>query len=214
MTDEGSGETRFVSLADADIRRTGSIFDQALEYITESRERRRTRLVLRSMVKAKGDSMKKDLTYSRELHRSAIIEAAPHRVAGRIPGADPGLIPLFTSGERAAIERFIERGQAPRVEAPLKRLLELSKDPVSSSLSSMIAAFAPGEKTTDQRETEISQFRFGPEDPTLPAETTRENAAPYPERLHDPRIPRHSSGERPQQSREPGGRADDDRNLR
>lgn len=214
LKDEAGGETRYISLADADIRRTGSIFDQALEYIVEGRERRQTRRLLRSMVKAKEDVMKKDLVAISELHRFAGEEAAPFKVAAHFSGDKTVHAPIFTAGERAAIERFIEKDNSLRLAAPLKRLLELSKDPVSPTLSNMLGAFTPAEMTRDQRETEIARLRFGPEELTPAAPTSLDKAAPIDKLSHDQGIALPRSSEQPRPSRGPAERADGDRTAR
>ncbi len=160
VLDEKTGESKLVSLRDAEFRRNGSIFDQAIEYITESSERRRTRNTLKTIVKEKESALKHEARLTKELLQIASEEAGDYKKSNLFGRTILTHSPIFTPKETAAVELRIKRTEDRSEAVRLNQMLQLTGDSVGASLAMILANFAPNKELGELRETEIIQRRF------------------------------------------------------
>lgn len=159
LVDNKTGESRFVSLAEVEIRRHGSIFDQALDYLLEDRERRRTRSTLKAIVKEKEKELKYKVRAAKEMYATASKETGDYK-KGTLFG--PNVFtrsPIFTSQEMVVIESRIQRTDSNLEANKLQELLAISEVATGGSLSNLLGHFSLRNEKIETREAEAVEAR-------------------------------------------------------
>lgn len=142
IEDKGTGAIEFVSLRDVDLPQSGSLLDRAVVELFESREHRRLRRTIVSIVKDKERRLNDDLVAAKEIVESASRYASEFKqqvsALGLTNQSSPP--PIFTSSEVTAIEARIAGTQNPREATRLRTNLE-SVDKPLHSLAKMLRNF-------------------------------------------------------------------------
>lgn len=195
VPDEKTGDSRFVNLKEVEFRRNGSIFDQAIEYLTENRERRRTRNALKSIVKEKHATLKSEVREASRLLEIASKETGAYKTKTLFGVNVFTQNPIFTPQETAALDLRIKRTESKAEAGKLQTFLDLRERPDAGSLSQILNNFSDRNETIEYKEAEI-----------IHARSTGEEAA-ITERSIDP-VQRESGGPKSPESelKNPGRR--------
>lgn len=148
IEDKRSGAIEFVSLHDVDLPKRGSLLDHAVDELFESREHRRLRSTVTSLVNDREMRLKEDVAASREIAKSAARYASEFKEVSlfglRIETLHQ---PVFTSSEIVAIEMRITGTHNPKEAARLRTVLESAADKPVHSLAKMLRDFENPEIT-------------------------------------------------------------------
>jgi hypothetical protein len=148
-----------VNLAEVEIRRHGSIFDQALDYFLEDRERRGTRNTLKGIIKEKEKELKTEVRAAKEMLATASKETVDYK-NGKLFG--PSVFtssPIFTPQEMVVIETRIQRTDNTFEAQKLQALLDVRDLDTSGSLSNILSLFSTGKENIETREAEVMEAR-------------------------------------------------------
>ena len=159
LADNKTGESRFVNLAEVEIRQHGSIFDQALDYFLEDRERRSTRNTLKGIIKEKEKELKTEVRAAKEMLATASKETVDYK-KGKLFG--PNVFtstPIFTPQETVIIESRIQRTDNKFEAQKLQALLAIRDADTSGSLSNILSHFSSGKENIEKREAEVIEAR-------------------------------------------------------
>jgi len=142
VTDQKSGETKFVSLSEVRFDSRGSLLDQTLEYFLENREKRRTRLHLEKTVKEKGIELKENLKSAKELLTVAGEIAGDYRTKSFFGGTRYLHQPIFTPKELIHIELRINQSENKSEATKLHKILDSVDHSQAKNLSAILESFA------------------------------------------------------------------------
>jgi hypothetical protein len=159
LADNKTAESRFVNLVEVEIRRHGSIFDQALDYLLEDRDRRSTRNTLKGIIKEKEKELKTEVRAAKEMLATAAKETVDYK-KGKLFG--PSVFtssPIFTPQEMIAIETRIQRTDNKFEAQKLQALLDVRDVDTSGSLSNILRLFSSGKENIETREAGVMEAR-------------------------------------------------------
>lgn len=142
VTDQKSGETKFVSLSEVRFDSRGSLLDQTLEYFLENREKRRTRLHLEKTVKEKGIELKENLKSAKELLTVAGEIAGDYRTKSLFGATHYLQQPIFTPKELMHIELRINQSESKSEATKLQKILDSVDHSQAKNLPTILESFA------------------------------------------------------------------------
>lgn len=142
VTDQKSGETKFVSLSEVRFDSRGSLFDQTLEYFLENREKRRTRNTLEKIVKEKGIELKENLKSAKELLTVAGEIAGDYRTKSLFGATHYLQQPIFTPKELMHIELRINQSESKSEATKLQKILDSVDHSQAKNLPTILESFA------------------------------------------------------------------------
>ncbi|MGB7208376.1 MAG: relaxase MobL [Pyrinomonadaceae bacterium] len=159
LADNKTGEIRFVNLAEVEIRRHGSIFDQALDYFLEDRERRSTRNTLKSIIKEKEKELKTEVRAAKEMLATASKETVDYKKRKLFGPNVFTSSPIFTPQEMVVIESRTQRTDNKFEAQKLQALLDVRDVDTSRSLSNLLSSFSSRKENIENREAEVIEAR-------------------------------------------------------
>ncbi len=185
VSDERTGEARFVNLKEVEFRQYGSFLDQAIEYFTEDRERRRTRNTIKTKIKERNAKLKSEVTAAKELIEITSREAGYYKKGGIFGLGSLTHNPIFTPQETAALELRIKQTENLFESMKLKSLLEIKGERSTGTLSKILGLFSSDKENAAEKENVILATRF----PGNTPDNLEKTAAHI---QHDPDVPKNS----------------------
>lgn len=142
IVNENSGTREFVSLKDVEIVRSGSFLNQAVDFLSESRERRNTRSAVRKEIKQKEKNLKAEVTAARQIFNIATEAATEHKPSGFFGLTSlPVQEPHFTTFELSMTERRISQSTDGKEVRKLEKILDGTRENAVDSLAGLLAGF-------------------------------------------------------------------------
>jgi len=171
VINERAGTRDFISLKDVEISRSGSLLNQAVNYLSESRERRSVRKAVRQEIIKKEKNLKDELRGAREIFDSASRVAADYKQVS-IFGlkSSPVQTPLFTSSELAIIERRITHSADSKERRGFEKVLGGARANALESLETLLRGFEPD---FGQSKHAVGRERENPIGPSMKLENER-----------------------------------------
>ena len=127
IEDKSNGSVSYLSLNDVDLPRKGSVLDQALNLLLESKDHRTLRREIEGRAKDRERCLKADVAAAKELSLNAAKEASEFKQLSLLGGAaDLTYQPIFTTSEITEIEKRIERTSGSKEAERLVSTLERS----------------------------------------------------------------------------------------
>ncbi|HQU83555.1 MAG TPA: relaxase MobL [Pyrinomonadaceae bacterium] len=148
ITDQKSGEAKFVSLSEVRFDSRGSLFDQTLEYFLENRDKRRTRNTLEKIVKEKGIELKENLKSAKDLLKVAGDITADFRAKSFFGATRYFHQPIFTPKELMTIELRILNTKSKSEAGKLQKILDSTDHSKAKNLSAILESFAAEKELT------------------------------------------------------------------
>lgn len=137
-----SGARDFVSLKDVEVAHSGSLLHQAVDYLTESRERREMRRAVKKEIKEKEKDLKAELKGAKEIFNSASKAAAEHRNPALFSLKSlPIQEPIFTASELGMIERHFANSTERKDLQQFQRILNSARENAVDSLERLLTGF-------------------------------------------------------------------------
>jgi hypothetical protein len=136
--ENASGHSKFVSLWEVEFKGRGSLFDQALDLLTEPREQRRTRNMIENLLREKSIELRAELKSAKELFRIASEEAkefSQKTFFGKVQFKVP---PVFTPRELIDIEIRAQETRSRSEARTLRHLLECQDHTRAKNLESIL----------------------------------------------------------------------------
>lgn len=142
IEDKKTGAIEFVSLHDVDLSRGGSLLDRAVDEIFESREHRRMRRTVTSLVKAREERLKDEVDAAKDILASASRDASEFTQFSFFGfRSEPAYLPIFTSSEITAIEIRASNTRNEWEASRLRKVLESRADQPTRSLKDVLCDF-------------------------------------------------------------------------
>lgn len=141
VTDQKSGEAKFVSLSEVRFDSRGSLFDQTLEYFLENREKRRTRNTLEKIVKEKGLELKENLKSVKDLLKISNEFTVDYKTKSFFGAARYLHQPIFTPKELITIELRIMNTENKSEATKLQNILDSVDHSKAKNLPAILEGF-------------------------------------------------------------------------
>lgn len=141
VTDQKSGEEKFVSLSEVRFDSRGSLFDQTLEYFLENREKRGTRNTLEKIVKEKGIELKENLKSAKDLLKVSNDFTINFKTKSFFGAANYHHQPIFTPKELITIELRIMNTDNRSEATKLQKILDSVDHSKAKNLPAILEGF-------------------------------------------------------------------------
>jgi len=157
VTDQKSGEAKFVSLSEVRFDSRGSLFDQTLEYFLENREKRRTRNALEKIVKEKGLELKENLKSAKDLLKVAgefTVDFKTKSFFGATRYLHP---PIFTPKELITIELRIMNTENESEATKLQKILDSVDHSKAKNLPAILEGFTAEKESAKSIKSSVNE---------------------------------------------------------
>lgn len=141
VTDQKSGEEKFVSLSEVRFDSRGSLFDQTLEYFLENREKRRMRNALEKIVKEKGLELKENLKSAKDLLKVSNEFTINFKTKSFFVATNYHHPPIFTPKELITIELRIMNTDNKSEATKLQKILDSVDHSKAKNLPAILEGF-------------------------------------------------------------------------
>lgn len=142
VTDRNSKSTTYLSLHDIDLPRRGSPLDRALDELFEGREHKALRRTVLSLVAAKEERLKDDVTGGKEILVFASRNALEFKETSFFGLKSRSVFqPIFTSNEIVMLESRIKKTQDPKEAEHLQKLVDSAVEGTVRSLGDLLRDF-------------------------------------------------------------------------
>lgn len=159
LADDKNGGSKFVSLAEVEIRQRGSIFDQALDYLLENRERRQTRHLLQTLIKEKEKDLKREMLSVKEMVAMTSKETVEFKKSSLFGPLTYTYPAILTPHETIAVEIRINRTDNPVEARKLQALLDAREVTATGGLPQILMLFSSEKGELERKEAQIIEAR-------------------------------------------------------
>ncbi|MBX3290015.1 MAG: hypothetical protein KF855_11795 [Acidobacteria bacterium] len=142
ISDKKSGTVEYVSLHDVDLPNRGSLLDRALDELFEGGEHKALCRTVSSLVAAKEERLKDDVTGAKEILVFATRNASEFKETSFFGLKSRSVYqPIFTSNEIVMLESRIKKTQDPKEAEHLQKLVDSAAEGAVRSLSDLLRDF-------------------------------------------------------------------------